>query len=296
MSIFLTGGSGFIGSAVLSRLTSTGRKVRALARSDASAAAIEAAGGVAVRGEITDVDLLAREAAASEGVIHTAATSTAADADHDAALLDAVLPALAGKPYVHTSGVWIHGDGDAITEQSPFAPPPVTSWRLPLDARVRAAADDGVRSIVIAPGIVYGKGTGLPGLVKDGPTADDALLYPGGDQHWTTVHVDDLAELYVLAFDAAPAGSYYLGVSGDNPLVRDIARAASHARGLDGRVAPEPEDASRDRLGPLYDAFALDQQATGAHARDLGWVPTGPTLVDDLTTGSYADDVPDSGA
>lgn len=291
MTIFLTGGSGYIGSAVLSQLVARGREVRALARSDASAAAIEQAGGVAVRGEITDTDLLAREAAASDGFIHTAATSTAADADHDAAVLDAVLPALAGsgKAYVHTSGVWVHGSGATLTEATPFAPPPITGWRLPLDARVRAAAADGVRSIVIAPGIVYGHGGGIPNLVKSAPRADGALLYVGGEQHWTTVHVDDLAHLYVLAFEQAEAGSYFLGVGGDNPLVEDLARAASHAAGLDGRVAPEPEADARERLGPMYDALVLDQEATGAHARELGWKPRARTLVDELVVGSYAD-------
>lgn len=286
MSIFLTGGTGLIGSAVLSRLVAGGRDVRALARSDDSAAAIEAAGATPVRGEITDTDLLAREAAASDGFIHTAATSTPADADHDAGVLDAVLPGLAGRPYLHTSGVWIHGEGDDLTEQTPFAPPPITAWRLPLDARALAA--DGVRSVVIEPGIVYGHGGGLPNLIKNGPQAGGALLYPGGEQHWTTVFVDDLAALYVLAFDAAEPGTRLLGVDGTNPLVKDLAVAASHALGLDGRVAVEPEEQARERLGPLYDAFVLDQQASGRAARALGWEPTGPTLVDELATGSYA--------
>ncbi|MHA3704227.1 NAD-dependent epimerase/dehydratase family protein [Jatrophihabitans sp. YIM 134969] len=292
MTIFLTGGSGYIGSAILNHLVERGREVRALARSDESAAAIERAGGTPVRGEITDTDLLAREAAASEGFVHTAATSTAADADHDAALLDAVLPALAGsgKPYLHTSGVWIHGNGQHITEESPLAPPELTTWRLPLDARVRAAAADGVRSVLIAPGIVYGHGGGIPNMVKSAPRADGALLYVGEEQHWTTVHVDDLARLYVLAFDKAAAGSYFLGVGGDNPLVQDLARAASHAAGLDGRVAPEPEDEARERLGAMYDALVLDQEATGDHAREtLGWKPRARTLVDELVVGSYAD-------
>lgn len=289
MTVFLTGGTGLIGSAVLARLLSTGREVRALARSDASAAALEAAGATAVRGDVDDTDLLAREAAASEGMIHTAAAADGKDAERDAGLLDAVLPVLAesDRPYVHTSGVWIHGDGDAITEDTPFDPPALTAWRLPLDARVRAAAGDGIRSVVIAPGIVYGRGAGLPTMIVGGPQRDGALLYPGSSQHWTTVHVDDLAALYVLAFEQAPAGSYYLGVNGTNPLVHDIAVAASHTLGLDLRVEPEPEQESRDRLGPLFDAFALDQQATGEHARSLGWEPTGPSLVDDLATGSY---------
>lgn len=195
---------------------------------------------------------------------------------------------------LHTSGIWIHGNTDGeIDEDAPLAPPPITAWRLPIDQRVRAAAADGVRTVVIAPGIVYGYGQGLPTLLRNAPrTAGDHpdLTFPGsGEQHWATVYVDDLARLYVAALTRAAAGSYYHGVGGENPLVRDLSQAASHAVGLDGRVAPEPEAQTRQRLGPLADAFFLDQQATGERARrELEWEPSGPTLVDELVIGSYA--------
>jgi nucleoside-diphosphate-sugar epimerase len=206
-------------------------------------------------------------------------------------VLDAVLPALAGtgRPYVHTSGIWVHGSG-TVDEDTPFAPPALTAWRLPLDARVRAAAADGVRSVVIAPGIVHGRGLGLPHLVKDGPRTDDgALVLPGsGEQHWTTVHADDLARLYVAALTQAPAGSYYLGVSGQNPTVREIGEAALRGAGQEPRTVPSSDADTEARLGPMAGAFALDQQAGGAKARtELGWKPTGPSLLEDLSSGSY---------
>jgi nucleoside-diphosphate-sugar epimerase len=292
MDVFLTGGTGLVGSAVLSALLEHGHSVRALARSDASAAALESVGATVVRGDVGDPAALAEAARAVDGFVHTAAAGDGEDAGRDAALLDAVLPALAGsgKPYLHTSGVWVHGSG-TVDEATPFSPPQLTAWRLPLDARVRAAAADGVRSVLIAPGIVYGRGQGLPALLQNGPRADDgALLLPGsGDQHWTTVHAEDLGRLYALALTDAAPGSYYLGVNGQNPTVREIGAAADRGVGGDGRVTGEPDEATEARLGPLAAAFVLDQQATGAKARaELGWKPTGPSLLEDLSSGSYA--------
>lgn len=291
MDVLLTGGTGLVGSAVLRSLLDDGHTVSALARSDRSAAALEEAGARVVRGNLSDVALLASSARAADGMIHAAAQSDGTDADLDAALLDAVLPALAGtgKAYVHTSGVWVHGSG-VVDEDTPFDPPQLTAWRLPLDARVRAAADDGVRGIVIAPGIVHGHGGGLPNLVRSGPRSDDgALVLPGsGEQHWTTVHADDLGRLYALALVAAEPGAYLLGVSGNNPTVREIGIAADRGAGGNGHVVGSSSAETEARLGPLAAAFELDQQASGERARSLGWKPAGPTLVEDLQKGSYA--------
>ncbi|BEP14542.1 NAD-dependent epimerase/dehydratase family protein [Acidothermaceae bacterium B102] len=294
MDIFLTGATGYIGSSLLRQLTEAGHSVSGLARSEESAAKVTAGGGTPVRGEIGDTALLAAAAAAADAVVHVASPGDATSADLDDGVVTAFLGALrgTGKPYLHTSGVWVHGDSDDLTEGSPFAPPAITAWRLPLDARVRAAAPEGVHSVVIAPGIVYGHGGGLVGLVLGGPHSDDAepaLLFPGsGNQHWTTIHVDDVAALYVAALTRAPAGSYYLAVNGDNPSVRELATAASTVIGLGGRVAPEPVEQTRSRLGLLEEALALDQRASGQQARvDLGWAPQRPTLLTELTSGSY---------
>jgi nucleoside-diphosphate-sugar epimerase len=292
MKVFLTGGTGLVGSAVLRSLLADGHTVTALARSDASATRLRRSGVDVVRGEVADTDLLAAAARDTDAFVHTAAGSDGKDAQRDAALLDAVLPVLAGtgRTYVHTSGVWVHGDG-SVDEDSPLRPPAITAWRVPLDARVRQAAADGVRSVLILPGIVFGYGAGLPNVVRSGPRTDDgALVLPGsGDQHWTTVHADDLGRLYALAMARAAAGSCYLGVSAVNPTVREIGEAADRGPGGPGVVVGSSAEETEDRLGPLSAALLLDQQATGARARaELGWEPTGPTLLEELESGSYS--------
>lgn len=286
MNVFLTGGTGYVGSSVLTSLVGAGHQVTALVRNEDKAAQVSAAGATPLIGDLTDTDLLAKAAGEAEAVIHVGSPGDATSADVDAGVVEAFLGALAGsgKVYLHTSGVWIHGSGEDIHEDGPLDPPPITAWRLPLDARVLAAAADGVHSVVIAPAVVYGHNGGLPTLLFNAPRDDaGALLFPGsGDQHWTTVHVDDLGPLYLAALNKAPAGSYYLAVSGINPTVRELALAISDA------VAAEPAEQTQARLGPLEAALALDQQATGAKARaELGWTPVGPSLTAELRAGSY---------
>ena len=128
-------------------------------------------------------------------------------------------------------------------------------------------------------------------MLRDGDrTPDGALVLPGsGDQHWTTVHADDLGRLYALALRRAPAGSWYLAVSGSNPTVREIGVAASRGAGGSGAVVGSSAEETVARLGPFGAALLLDQQASGARARaELGWRPEGPTLLSDLEHGSYA--------
>ena len=294
MKIFLTGGTGYLGSAVLNLLVRSGHTVAALARSDASVREIGAAGASAVRGELTSRDVLVRAVKAAEGVIHTASPGDATTADTETAFLDAVLPVLAGsgKPYIHTAGTWVHGSGDGLSEETPFRPPPLVAWRPAVINRVRAAAQDDIHSVVISPANVYGYGKGIPSLIMRGPQtkgAESALLYPGLDQHFSNVYIEDVAALYLLALTGAAPGAYYLGANGESPSMRELAAAASTALGLAGHVQAEAEDATRGRLGPLTDALLLDQQVNNQHVQSLGWTPTGPLLLDELRTGSYAD-------
>ncbi|MDQ1634233.1 MAG: hypothetical protein QOJ32_1042, partial [Frankiaceae bacterium] len=116
------------------------------------------------------------------------------------------------------------------------------------------------------------------------------LVVPGtGQQHWTTVHVDDIGVLYALAVEAAPAGTYLLAAGGENPTVRELGEAASRGQGLGGRIVAEGDAATHERLGLLGEALLLDQQASGERARTLlGWQPSGRSLLDDLENGSYA--------
>lgn len=283
MSILLTGATGFIGSAVLRTLVERGHDVTALVRTDAKAEAVAQAGARPVVGDVTDLDLVESLVVGADGVIHLASPGDETNGDVDSAFVDVVLRSLDGTdtPYLHTGGVWIFGEGADLSEGDTLQPLPITAWRVDIERRVR---ESGVRTTVVAPGIVYGYGTGIPaGLLGQG----EILLVGDGSQHWTTVHVDDLADLYVLALEAAASDEYYLGVSGQNPTVLELGEAA--ARGHSWPVVPETVDSARSRLGEAYaDALLLDQQASGRHAREtLGWTPSRPSLADEFESGSY---------
>ncbi len=278
MHVFLTGASGYIGSSVLRALVAHEHEVTALVRTDEKAQAVRDAGGRALVGDVTDTDVVRRLAHEADAVVHTA-SAQGIDAD----FIATVLTALEGtsKPFVHTGGIFTFGDSTDISEQSPLSPPALTAWRVPNEATVRASS---VRTTIIAPGIVYGRGAGIPAMfVGDGE--HEVRLVGDGSQRWTTVHTDDLGELYVLALHRGEQDGYVVAATGDNPTVREIAEAGAHG----SPIVAESVDASRERLGTEYaDALLLHQEASGAHARSaFGWNPTRPPLVEDLADGSY---------
>ncbi|GAA4973207.1 NAD-dependent epimerase/dehydratase family protein [Actinoplanes utahensis] len=290
MNVFLTGATGHIGSAVLPALIAARHSVTALVRSEKMAAAVRAAGAEVVVGDIRDLDLVRRLAAGSEAVIATASPGDASSNVVETAFAEAVLDSVrTNATFLRTSGVWVHGSASDITEQTPHNAPPLVAWYDNLDSLVLAAP--GIRSIVIEPGTVYGNGRGIPIQVFAGDRVGEpaALRLVGpGTQHWTTVHVDDLAELYVAALEQADSGSVYLGVSGDNPTVRELGEAASRRLGLEGRVVAEDPAALVARLGGFGEALLLDQQASGEKARrELGWKPSRRSLLEEFATGAY---------
>lgn len=279
MHVFLTGATGTIGSAVLTALLERGHDVTAAVRSEEKAAAIDERGGTGVVVDFSDRARLVYLMRESDGVIHLAADPDDAEG-FDRGVAEAAVEALSGqgRPYVHTGGVWVYGAGDSIEETDPYDPPALTAWR-PGVVAVAEGAD--LPFTVVHPGIVYGPGgSGLATAVTQGPR-DDAgrtLLVGDGSQHWTTIHVDDLAELYAAVLEAGGGFGDVLGVGGDNPTVAEIAAAA----GLE--AVPEDPAATRQRLGDAFgEALLLDQQAAGDKARAIGgWRPTRPSLLDEL--------------
>jgi nucleoside-diphosphate-sugar epimerase len=282
MRVLLTGATGFVGSSVLTALVAGGHEVTAVVRSQAGADTVTAAGATAVIHPLPDTEWLAKQLRETDGFIHTATPDDGTAATFDDSVIDAVLDGYAGtqKRYVHSGGVWVHGPGDDITEDTPIRAPEITAWRQEREARVLAA---GFVGSVVEPAIVYGYGRGIPTEITGAPKTKEGalLLVGGGDQHWTTVHVDDLADLYLKVLEQAPGGERYIGANGDNPTVREIGLAVV---GTDGLVAAEDPAASFARLGePYARALTLDQQSAGQKARlTFGWVPSRPSLIEDL--------------
>jgi nucleoside-diphosphate-sugar epimerase len=287
MKIFLTGATGYIGTALRPALVSAGHEVTALVRNQAKADHVRAEHVTPVVADMRDRDAVRRLASEADAVIATATpgdeTSAAADTD----FVDAVLDGLAaGRTFLRTGGIWVHGSGDDITEETPLDPPALVAWRASIDGRVLAAP--GIRSLLIEPGIVYGHHGGIPNLVVGAERTDALRLIGPGTQHWSTIHVEDLAALYVAALEHGTPGTRYLGVSGDNPTARDLGEAASHRLGLGGRVEPEDASDTVARLGGFGAALLLDQQADGGKARrELSWKPSRPSLVEEISTGGY---------
>jgi hypothetical protein len=227
----------------------------------------------------------------ADGAIHTASPGDESSASLDSAVVDAAIEAFtgAGKPYLHISGQWIYGANPGITEASPLNAPALVSWREPIDRRV--LDPKGMRGVVIVSGVAYGDGGGgVPGLLRGSPR-DDAgslIMLGTGQQHWSTVHVADLADVFrrVLEDDSA-RGAYVVG-DGTNPTVAELTEAAAVAVGAPGAV-PGSDGEARARLGDYFaEVLLLDQGTEARRARaELGWEPSHPGLVEELLRGSY---------
>lgn len=292
MKVFLTGATGYIGTVVAERLRAAGQQLSGLARTDQAAAKLEAAGVTPIRGDFTNPAAVASGARSANAVISMATTY---DPKVDAPAVDAILDALAGtnKPFIYTSGIWVNGDtgGIIVDETTPTEPIELVAWRKLVEDRVLEAAKRGVRSIVIRPAIVYGRGGGIPAGFRDSARKEGAARFVGtGENRWPMVHIDDLADLYLLALERAPAGTLLLAASGPAHPVKDLAAAASRGAGRGGNTAEWAIEDAREELGGAYaDALTLDQQASSRRAQELlGWRPHRPGPIEDLESGSYA--------
>ncbi|MER6566124.1 SDR family oxidoreductase [Streptomyces sp. NPDC001093] len=299
MRIFVTGASGWIGSAVVPELLEAGHQVVGLARSDASAAALVAAGAEVVRGTVDDLDLLRDTAAASDGVIHLAFKHDiafsgdfqgAAEADRRA--VDVFGEALAGsdRPFVLASGLAGLSLGRAATERDiPTLDSSPITIRAVTAQEVLAFASRGIRSSVVrlSP-TCHGEGDNgfMATLVAIAREKGVSGYIGDGANRWPAVHRLDAAHLFRLAVEQAPAGSVLHGVAEDGVTIRDVAEVIG--RHLDVPVVSVAPEAAAGHFGWLAGFIGLDLPASSTLTRDvLGWKPTQPGLLEDLGTGYF---------
>ena len=185
--------------------------------------------------------------------------------------------------------LWVYGDNTSITEESPINAPALVAWKEPIERRVLGAT--GMRGVVIVSSAAYGDGGGgIPGVLLGSPRDDagNLIMLGTGQQHWSTVHVADLADFFrrVLEDDSA-RGRYVIG-NGVNSTVAELTEAAAVAVGAPGAV-PGSDDEARARLGDYFaEVLLLDQGTDAARARaELDWLPSHPGLVDEFRHGSY---------
>jgi nucleoside-diphosphate-sugar epimerase len=291
MHVALTGATGFIGSHILTELRHHGHDVTALVRNDDQAEVVAARGASAAVVDLYDRPAVVSRLRRADAAIHTASPGDATSADLDAAMADAAIEAFAGtgKPYLHISGAWVYGTNPAITEDSPFDPPALVSWREPIERRVLDAST--MRGVVIVAGLAYGDaGGGIPGLLLGSPRDDagNLIMLGTGRQRWPTVHVADLADFFRRALEDDSARGYYVIGDGRNATVAELTEAAAVAAGAPGAV-PGSDEEARARLGDYFaEALLLDAGTDAAKARaELDWRPSRPGLVEEFRHGSY---------
>ena len=298
MRVFVTGATGFIGSAVVPELLGAGHQVVGLARSEASAAALKAAGAEVQRGSLDDLEVLRAAAAASDGIIHLAFKHEEAFSGYypaatsaDRRVIETLGVALtgSGRPLVIATGLSGHPAGVLVTEDDAPDTGSVTGERMLAEQLVRSLASSGVRtsSVRLSP-TVHGDGDPNFAAALVGIARDQGLSgYIGeGQNHWPAVHRLDAARLFRLALEQAPAGSVLHGVADEGVTVRAIAEVIGRQLGVP-TMSITPAEAGT-HFGWLAGFAALDVRASSARTRELlGWEPTHPGLIEDLEQGHY---------
>ncbi len=294
MRIFVTGATGFIGSAIVKELIAAGHQVVGLARSEAGAKALTATGAQVQRGDLDDLEGLRTGAAQSDGVIHTAFnhdwSKFAENCEMDKRAIEALGSALQGsdRPLLVTGGLAVLAQGRPATEDDPPVP---VSASYPRASEATAAAMEALgvnASVVRLPQVHNTVKQGLVTYLINVARQKGVSAYLGhGYNRWPAVHVLDAARLYRLALEKREAGARYHAVAEEGVPLRDIAEVIG--RGLQVPVVAMPAEEAAAHFGFLGRFVGLDLQASSAQTQQrLGWHPTSPGLIADLEKMQYS--------
>jgi nucleoside-diphosphate-sugar epimerase len=293
MKIFLTGATGYIGSHLAGRLLAEGNDVVGLARTEEAAFKLRSRGIRPLPGDMRDADRLTSAVQGADAVIHCAGIRGPEAANSDRFAVDALLKGLAGsgKPFIYTGAAFIYGDtgtGEA-GEDTPLTDSAISAWRGAVERDVLGPTPQGTQGVVLRIPMVYGHASSFipPRLIGLARAAGAAGYVGTGENWWSTVHIDDLVDLYVRVLTARVTGTVF---NAAGPVVqwKRLAEAVSRAAGTEGRTVAWSVDDAAQVFGPYARGFAENQRLSSARAqRELGWVPSGISLIDDLEHGSY---------
>jgi len=289
MKVFVTGATGYIGGSVSDRLVQSGFQVSGLVRFEEKAKLLKDRGIEPVLGSLDDTDVLTQAAKQSDGVIH------AASADYQG-VVEIFVSALekSGKFFIHTTGSGIVNDqanGEyaaktPITEDTYFEAVPFRQARVKMNRYVREAGiDHGIRTVVICPAMIYGQGRGLqtnsdqlPKLIAFSKQVGAGVYFRNGLNRYSNVHIDDLVDLYLLAIEKAPSGSFFFAENGDASF-KEIAELIAETQGLNGKTMSVGIDTLIAQFGDVGRfGVAANSLVRASNARRLGWNPTGESL------------------
>ena len=297
MHIFVTGGSGQTGPAIVSELIANGHSVTGLARSGKSVSRLAELGAQTLHGSLDGLEVLAKGARASDGVIHMAFGGEFSDpasmTRRDCAAINAMGEALtgSGKPLVITSGTLVMTPGKVATEQDAPDPQSLGSLRIPGEQACLSFADKGVRSIVLrlAPTVHGPRDVGfIPFLISTARRTGISAYIDDGANRWPSVHRQDAATLYRLAFEKAPAGSALHGTGESGITFVTIAHLIGRMLNIQTVSIPANTAVEHFQNAFFAKAFATDSPVSSTHTRGLlGWDPVYSTLLEDLGKGDY---------
>jgi nucleoside-diphosphate-sugar epimerase len=281
MRIFLTGATGYVGSAALDALVRAGHEVAALVRNTEKAERVSRLGVDPIVGDLSKPASYSAAATAADGIVHTAYEFSKNGQKVDRVALDTLIAAAEGRAakgqpasLVYTSGIWVLGNARTPADESaPVQPIPLVAWR-PEHEQIVLGAGRGVRTVVVRPGIVYGGARGIIGdLLKDALNGLVRIVGEGKN-HWPCIYDRDLADLYVRVATLDDAqGIFHANDEADESVVDIVDAIAGHAK-MRPDVRHVPIEEARAKMGPYADALALDQLVRSPRARALGWAPT----------------------